>query len=240
MTGIFLGLQAQALPTLKLNSRQAFPATFTTDYDFSGIVALDNCSGSLVRFTQSADTDHAMVLTNGHCVESGFPSAGEVIYRQDSSRNFRLLKSDGSEAGNITATQIIYATMTNTDMALYRTQETYSEIQSKFGIAALQLAATHPLAGVGIEVISGYWGRGFTCAIETFVNQLKEDQWTWVDSMRYSRPGCETYGGTSGSPVLAAGSRVVIGINNTGNESSLECTVNNPCEVDREHYIWSC
>ena len=41
-------------------------ATRFATYD--AIVALDNCSGSLVRFPGAADTDKAVVLTNGHCI----------------------------------------------------------------------------------------------------------------------------------------------------------------------------
>ncbi len=52
------------------------------------------------------------------------------------------------------------------------------------------------------------------------------------DSIRYSKKGCEVYGGTSGSPVIAKGERVVVGVNNTGNESGKLCTNNNPCEID--------
>ena len=51
------------------------------------------------------------------------------------------------------------------------------------------------------------------------------------ESLRYSPKGCEVIGGTSGSPILAKGQRVVVGINNTGNESGQSCTQNNPCEV---------
>ena len=58
-----------------------------------------------------------------------------------------------------------------------------------------------------------------------------------VDSIRYSDPGCEVYGGTSGSPVIRKGERVVVAVNNTGNESGQECTMNNPCEVDNEGNI---
>ena len=54
------------------------------------------------------------------------------------------------------------------------------------------------------------------------------------DSVRYSRPGCETIGGTSGSPVVLAGTRTVVAVNNTGNDDGDRCTMNNPCEID-EH-----
>jgi hypothetical protein len=54
------------------------------------------------------------------------------------------------------------------------------------------------------------------------------------NSIRYTRPGCETIGGTSGSPIVAAGTLTVVGINNTGNENGEKCTMDNPCEVSRD------
>lgn len=208
------------------------PRSFTTSYDFEGIVALDDCSGSLIRFSNSLDTDQAMVLTNGHCLETGFPEPGQVIYGQGSSRQLNLMASDGRAVGTLTATQVIYSTMTDTDITLYRTQETYSQIMSQYGVRPFELASTHPQSGSAIEVISGYWHRGYSCAIDGFVNELREGDWTWKDSIRYSSSGCEVIGGTSGSPVLTSGSRTVIGINNTINENGEKCSVDNPCEVD--------
>ncbi len=230
---VFVSSEAFALPILQDRElRTGLPSSFLENFDFSGIVALDNCSGSLVRFANSADTDQAMVLTNGHCVESGFPDEGTVIYGQQSSRTFDLLKSDASVAGTLTATQIIYSTMTDTDLTLYRLQQTYAQIMTQYGIRPLELASTHPAPGAAIDVLSGYWKRGYSCAIDGFVNALHEDQWIWKDSIRYTSTGCNTVGGTSGSPVLAAGTRLVIGVNNTGSESGEKCTLNNPCEVD--------
>src|SRR5262245_54346215 len=63
--------------------------------DFTAIVALSNCSGSLVRFTTSQPTDKAMVLSNGHCV-GGFITAGDAIISQSSSRSFSLLSASGT------------------------------------------------------------------------------------------------------------------------------------------------
>ena len=54
------------------------------------------------------------------------------------------------------------------------------------------------------------------------------------NSIRYTQPGCETIGGTSGSPIVLAGTDQTIGINNTGNEDGEKCTMNNPCEIDRD------
>ena len=83
-----------------------------------------------------------------------------------------------------------------------------------------------------IEIISGYWRRGFSCAVENIVHNLKEGDWDFFDSIGYTKP-CKVYGGTSGSPVLSVESGEVIGVNNTGSERGRRCTINNPCEVDK-------
>ncbi|MGA8112930.1 MAG: serine protease [Actinocatenispora sp.] len=199
--------------------------------DFSGTVALSNCSGSIVRVPSAADTDPALILTNGHCIETGFPSAGEVIVDQPSSRTFSVLGSDGSDLGSITASKVAYSTMTDTDVTLYQLTSTYADIQSEFGISALSLETTHPSQGTDIRVVSGYWKTIYSCNIDGFAYQVKEGEWTWKDSVRYTQP-CQVIGGTSGSPVVNADTGTVVAVNNTTNENGEQCTLNNPCEVD--------
>ncbi|MGW8982595.1 S1 family peptidase [Streptomyces parvus] len=198
---------------------------------FAGTVALSNCSGSVVRSPDSAPTDPALVLSNGHCLESGFPGPGEVIVDQPSSRTFTLLNASGSGVGTLRASKIAYGTMTDTDLSLYETTSTYQQIEDSYGIQALELETAHPTAGTAITVASGYWKRTYSCDIDGFVHQLKEGRWTWKDSVRYT-PECQTIGGTSGSPVIDDATGKVVAVNNTGNESGQECTDNNPCEVD--------
>ena len=208
---------------------------FTENYDFNGIVALSNCSGSLVRFENSKDDDLAMVLTNGHCVSMMGPS--NYYYQRNSFRMFRILDPGGATIGRVRATKLIYATMTTTDIGLYQLKKTYSEIESDYQASPLTLSSKDPLLGDPIEIISGYWVRGYSCSIEHFAYQLKEAGYIMNGSMRYSRPGCEVIGGTSGSPAIAKDSRIQIGINNTGNESGRECSMNNPCEIDEQGNI---
>jgi hypothetical protein len=203
------------------------------DVDFTAIIALSNCSGSLVRFVNSAATDMAMVLTNGHCLEGGFINAGDAVVNRPSTRTLRLLSSDASRTvATLRATKVLYATMTGTDMTLYRLNTTYADIQVSYGVAALTISDHRPDVGAPIRIVSGYWKRIYACNLDNFVYELREDQWTFRDSIRYSRPGCETIGGTSGSPIIHADSKEVIGINNTGNENGARCTMNNPCEVN--------
>ncbi len=200
--------------------------------DFTAIVALSNCSGSLVRFTTSKTSDRAMVLTNGHCV-SGFVPAGDADVNQPSSRTFSLLNSTGrSTLGTLRADQLLYATMTGSDFALYRLTQTYAQIASKYKVSPLTISDQHPVAGTSIRIVSGYWKKIYSCSIDRFVHELREATWTFSDSIRFTQPGCETIGGTSGSPIISASTREVVGINNTGNEDGAKCTMNNPCEID--------
>ncbi|GAA2073712.1 serine protease [Streptomyces albiaxialis] len=198
---------------------------------FEGTVALSNCSGSVVKMPNSQPDDKALVLSNGHCLEEGMPDPGTVVTDQPSSRGFTVLKADGSDAGQIKATKLAYATMTDTDISLYETDSTYKDIESKYGVKALELNAEHPEKGSAITVVSGYWKETYSCQIDDFVHQLKEGGWTQKDSIRYTAD-CKTKGGTSGSPIVDDATGKVVGVNNTGNEDGEECTMNNPCEVD--------
>ncbi|MGI5501732.1 S1 family peptidase [Lentzea sp. CA-135723] len=197
--------------------------------DFTGAVKLNNCSGSLVRLPGSTQTDQALVLTNGHCVELMKP--GAVLTGVPANRDFKLLDGSGKELATLKSTEIVYATMTGTDAALYRLDQTYQQIQRKHGGRALELSASRPVAQSEIRIVSGYWTKIYSCQVDAVVHQVREAKWTWQDSLRYTRP-CDTIGGTSGSPIVDAASGKVVGVNNTGNESGGRCTMNNPCEVD--------
>ncbi|MGW1891884.1 S1 family peptidase [Streptomyces sp. NPDC002004] len=199
---------------------------------FAGTVALSNCSGSVVRMPASQPTDPAIVMTNGHCLETGFPEPGEVIVDQPSSRSFSLLGASGNKVGTLRASKVAYSTMTDTDVTLYQLTRTYQQIESTYGIKALELTDQHPVQGTSIKVVSGYWKRTYSCSVDGFVYRLKEGDWTWKDSVRYTS-ACNTIGGTSGSPVIDTASGKVVAVNNTGNEDGERCTVNNPCEVDQ-------
>ncbi|MEK2478372.1 MULTISPECIES: S1 family peptidase [Streptomyces] len=203
----------------------------TQAVDFAGTVALDDCSGSIVKMPTSQPNDPALVMTNGHCLESGMPSPGQVIVDQPSSRSFTVLDKSAGDLGSIQATKVSYATMTDTDVTLYETGSTYAQIEQKYGIKPLELSTDHPAKGAGITVVSGYWKKTYTCSIDGFVPTLKEGDWAWKDSVRYT-PECKTIGGTSGSPVIDNSTGKVTAINNTGNENGERCTENNPCEVD--------
>ncbi|WP_033258060.1 S1 family peptidase [Kitasatospora setae] len=208
------------------------PAPAAVAVNFAGTVALSNCSGSLVRMPNSVDSDPGLILTNGHCLETGMPAAGQVITNQTSTRGFTLLNASGGSLGTVKANRVLYSTMTDTDVTLYRLSSSYATIKSRYGISALTLDTAHPVAGSSIKVVSGYWKKIYSCSVDGFAYRLKEGSWTWKDSVRYTS-GCDIIGGTSGSPVVDATTGKVVAVNNTINEDSQTCTVNNPCEVDQ-------
>ncbi|MFI5982747.1 serine protease [Streptomyces sp. NPDC051555] len=221
---------AAAAPAVASAPQEKAAQAVTVNY--AGTVALSNCSGSVVRTPNSLASDPALVLSNGHCLETGFPAAGEVIKDQPSSRSFSLLNGSGTKVATLRASKVSYATMTDTDISIYQLTKTYAQIQSQYGIGALTLNDAHPTQGASIKVVSGYWKRIYTCNADGFVYRLKEGDWTWKDSIRYTS-ACNTIGGTSGSPVIDTATGRVVAVNNTGNEDGQRCTENNPCEVDQ-------
>ncbi|TDO51300.1 trypsin-like peptidase [Kribbella sp. VKM Ac-2527] len=241
-----IAVSAIALSTVLLGGNQALavdtaaetaPKLAAPGADFTGIAALSNCSASLVRYAESPATDRALVLTNGHCYEGGFLDPGQVLVNRSTSRSITLLRPDSSRAGTVRARRILYGTMTKTDMIVYEVNETYASINSRLGVTPLTLAKQGPANGAGMAVVSGYWKRIYTCSVQATIPELREGDWTWKSSIKYQQPGCETIGGTSGSPVVSTSTGEVIGVNNTGNEDGERCTVNNPCEVDEQGNI---
>ncbi len=240
--GLFLILStssAFALPKAPVDDINFRPAhnkdiSAVADYDFEGIVKLSNCSGSLVLLEGQSDNAKALVLTNGHCVPrtffGGLLNPGEVVVNKTVHREMKIFKNL-TTLYPITAVKIIYATMTNTDMAIYELDETYAEIYARTKVKPLTLVSKRPVVGTSIQIISGYWERGYSCGVDGFVYSLLEAGYTWFDSIRYTE-GCDTIGGTSGSPIIAEGTKDVIAVNNTSNESGYECSMNNPCEVN--------
>ncbi|KUN29601.1 hypothetical protein AQJ23_02225 [Streptomyces antibioticus] len=195
----------------------------------AGTVALSNCSGSLVRFPQSVDTDPALVLSNGHC--SSLMDPGVVITNRAANRPFGLLDSSGARVATLNAEKLAYGTMTDTDVAVYQLPTTYAAIKNSYGLSALTVRDTPPTVGTAVTVASGPWKKLLDCDIDGFAYRLKEGKWTWKESVRYT-PACQTIGGTSGSPVIDRSTGEIVAVHNTGNENGASCTLDNPCEVD--------
>jgi hypothetical protein len=93
-----------------------------------------------VRFPTSVGTDSAMMLTSGHCYEGGFIAAGRVIQNVASTRSGTLLNSSGGSVARVRANRVIYATMTGTDVTLYRVNTTVAALSRSYGAVPLTVS----------------------------------------------------------------------------------------------------
>lgn len=209
--------------------------TLEGDPDFSGIVRLSNCSGSIVRWASSKASDPAMMLTNGHCRKTY--AVGEVEVDVPLVRTVTLLNPDGTDLANVSTTTLLYGTMTKTDVALYQLELTYGQLRSRYDVPALTISSMRAAVHQRVVVISGYWRKAYRCHLNGFVYRLEEGGYTWNNSLRYREGGCNVIHGTSGSPVLDTETRAVVGIHNTTNDDGEQCTLDNPCEVDRHGHV---
>jgi V8-like Glu-specific endopeptidase len=207
-------------------------------FDFEGIVKLSNCSGALIKYDGMSDDKKAVIMTNGHCADlpgGRFLEPGEVLVNKPVKRTVGIFDSK-MKLNRVATTKFLFATMTDTDVTLYELELTYAQIKDKFDVDPLLLAPSHPVVNTEMQIISGYWEKGWDCSVETFIPKLKEDAYTWTDSIRYN-DSCNTTHGTSGAPIIERNTRTVIGINNTGNDSGERCTMDNPCEVSTDGTI---
>ncbi|MBC7386059.1 MAG: trypsin-like peptidase domain-containing protein [Cryobacterium sp.] len=210
-----------------------FP-TQSENYNFEGIVALDNCSGAIFRTSASRATDPALVMTNGHCLEFGMPNPGVVVTDKPSTRRFGVEDPKTSEIlGSVHARKVMYSTMTTTDLTVYVLEESYADIFAKFKVRPFMLANRYPKIGEPINIISGYHHNGYTCKVDAIIPTLLEAEWTMHESIRFT-PECKPIHGTSGSPIISRETGEIIGINNTGNDDGEMCTMDNPCEVSAD------
>ena len=147
--GAFLGVttaygfplpQSSFIPEPKTD----FALELVEKVDFTSIVALNNCSGSYVRFEKSLGSDRGMVLSNGHCYEGGFIDQGKFVADEKSTRTFQLLNAEAKKLAKLTAERILYATMSTTDVMIYQLNQTFDEIEKQHGVKPLTISSKHP------------------------------------------------------------------------------------------------
>ncbi|MGW1677121.1 trypsin-like serine protease [Saccharopolyspora sp. NPDC002376] len=196
-----------------------------------GTVDLPGCVGSVVRTSTSRPEDPALVLTNGHCVQGQRPAPGSALVDlpADLDQEVSIADRQGYPQATAHANRLVYATMTGTDIALYRLDKTYAQLEAE-GAKVFQLAPTPVRAGDPLTM--AYASQRFECTAEAVVPHLREGGYQQDDSIRYATSeDCTPGFGTSGSALLAPDGTTVVGIHNTHNDAGEQCTDNNPCEV---------
>ncbi|MEU5090173.1 serine protease [Streptomyces sp. NPDC021356] len=194
-----------------------------------GAVDLGNCVGSVVSAPASRPRDPALLLTNGHCVEGQRPAPGTALQDRPADREVPIADRQGYPRTTARAKRLLYATMTGTDIALYRLDKTYAQLKAE-GAKVFRLTSTPVRAGDALTL--AYTGGRLDCTAEAVVTHLREGGYQQDDSIRYATSeGCAPWAGTSGSALLGPDGATVVGIHNTHNEAGEQCTDNNPCEV---------
>ena len=198
--------------------------------DMEGSVDLSGCAGSVVRTPASRPQDPALLLTNGHCVQGQWPAPGTATVDQPADREVPIADRQGYPQTTARAKRLVYATMTGTDIALYRLDKTYARLKAE-GAKVFQLASAPVRAGDPLTVASV--GARYHCTAEAVVPHLREGGYQLNNSIRYTTSDdCAPWHGDSGSALLAPDGTTVVGIHNTHNDDGEQCTANNPCEVD--------
>jgi len=197
--------------------------------DVEGSVGLGGCVGSVVRPPGAAPKDEALLLTNGHCVQGDRPAPGGALVDRPADREVAIADPRGYPQVTARATRLVYATMTGTDIALYRLDKTYAQLAAD-GAKVFRLTSRPVRAGDPLTLVHAS-GRS-ACRAEAVVEHLREGGYQLSNSIRYATsPDCAPSQGQSGSPLLAADGVTVVGVHNTHNTAGEMCTDDNPCEV---------
>ncbi|MFE4049590.1 trypsin-like serine protease [Streptomyces sp. YIM B13518] len=202
-----------------------------------GAADLGNCVGSVISTPASRPQDPALLLTNGHCVQEQRPAPGTALVDRPADRAVPIADRQGYPQTTARAKRLVYATMTGTDIALYRLDKTYAQLKAE-GAKVFRLTSAPVRAGDPLTM--AYAGGRLQCTAEAVVTNLREGGYQQDDSIRYATSeDCAPWHGTSGSALLAPDGTTVVGIHNTHNTAGEQCTDNNPCEVGPDGAVTS-
>ncbi|MFI5586432.1 trypsin-like serine protease [Amycolatopsis sp. NPDC051758] len=205
--------------------------------DVEGAVELNGCAGSVVRTPQAGPHDPALLLTNGHCVPGQRPAPGAALVDQPADFEAPIADHQGYPQATARAKRLLYATMTGTDVALFRLDKTYAQLRAK-GAKVFRLTTTPVRAGDPLTM--AYTSRRLNCVAEAVVPHLREGGYQLDGSIRYATgENCAPWHGMSGSALLAPDGTTVVGIHNTHNDDGGPCTDDNPCEVGPDGTVTS-
>jgi hypothetical protein len=196
---------------------------------WDGIAKLPGCSGALITLTSDPNAK-ALIMTNGHCTNSRMHSGTYISDLPVSDSRSAVIYTNKGTTVSARLLKVVYATLTKTDVSIYETDTSYAELAAK-DAHPFSLAQKSSVAGDAITMISGYWAQEQSCSIAAVVPELREaPNLDTFNSYRYTT--CKSVPGWSGTPIVAKGTRTIIGINNTHYSGGTPCSEDNPCEVD--------
>jgi Trypsin-like peptidase domain len=203
------------------------------------------CSAALVTLKGRSSSAPALVLSAGHCSDRGTlqiplrnnsiaaPDVGEVLYRLNDKRPLTLDTGNSSAPRTCIETdEIVYGTLTGSDILLLRLTETYEQIETRAGVRPFLISDNISIpSGTPVRSPSSLFQDDRECVVEETVEKLKEHRWLWGPVMRLGLT-CDLPHGQSGGPVLRLDSNEVIGVMGTASDgNAAPCELNNPCLV---------
>ena len=203
------------------------------------------CSAALVTLKGRSKSAPALVLSAGHCSDQGTlqiplrnksiaaPDVGEILYRLNDKRPLTLETGNSAAPRTCIETeQIVYGTLTGSDILLLRLTETYDQIEARTGVRPFLISDDVSIrSGTPVRSPSSLFQDDRECAVEETVEKLREHRWIWGPVMRLSLT-CDLPHGQSGGPVLRLDSNELIGVMGTASDdNAAPCELNNPCLV---------
>ena len=204
------------------------------------------CSAALVTLKGRSSSAPALVLSAGHCSDQGTlqiplrnksiaaPDVGEVLYRLNDKRPLTLETGNSAAPRTCIETEeIVYGTLTGSDILLLRLTETYERIEARTGVKPFLISddVFHPkrytgsLAVISVPRRQGMCGGGDRRKVERTPLDVGGPV------MRLSL-SCDVPHGQSGGPVLRLDLNELIGrVWTASDDNAAPCELNNPCLV---------
>lgn len=207
------------------------PAVRTQGLSGTATIDFHGCSASVVRVPSSQPSDPALLLTNGHCLTPR-PAPGKTLLDRPAKKLVRFNDARGNGVRRGSTAQLLYATMTGTDVALYRLTESYADLAAS-GLRIFTLATTAPAVGTPLSMLAAELQATYSCRVAAIVPTLREAGYEQRNAIRYANArSCQPIGGSSGSPMVDHRTGEVVAIHNTHvNGDAKPCKEGEPCEV---------
>ncbi len=150
-----------------------------TNEELNGMVKIGGCSASLITIGRSVRSA-ASALSAGHCpsyplfYKPGEAEAGKKNLSDSPAKVFPPSRRNTSPL-DIPLDQLYYATMTNSDVAIYDLSESERKIKFR-GLKTFTLADSLPKPGDKLTITSGYWRETQTCEVESILADNSEEE----------------------------------------------------------------
>lgn len=206
-----------------------------------------SCTATLVAGSTRPDPDKpALILTAGHCA-AGTTGDNEVVVDHPAALGWYFSPSyfydNQDQHVRIPVVMIRYSTLKGTDLGVMQLGETYGQMLAR-GFKPMRVRA---LDGANPDIDIAHIPRGLfpdqylrysECPSRppaAVYESLEQDEprpdlpWFWPSASPHSCIG--TYGGSSGAPIFARGTREIVGVHST--RSTVDgCGSAAPCEIE--------